>query len=64
MPSSYTTNYLAIFLGTVSILALLLPSKEEKQESTNIPPYLHLSVNLKLVFAYVLGLVSMVVFRP
>lgn len=29
-----------------------------------VPAYLHLSMNLKLVFAYVLGLVSMVVFRP
>lgn len=61
---TYTANYLAVIAGVISIIALLLPTKEEKQEATPIPTYLHISVNFKLVFAYVLGLVSMVVFRP
>ncbi|KAF5290614.1 hypothetical protein FQR65_LT01904 [Abscondita terminalis] len=62
--TAYTANYLAILAGVVSIIALLLPTREEKQEATSIPSYLHISINFKLVFAYVLGLVSMVVFRP
>ncbi|KAK5640236.1 hypothetical protein RI129_011047 [Pyrocoelia pectoralis] len=64
LSTAYTANYLAILAGIVSIVALLLPTKEEKHEETQIPSYLHVSVNFKLVFAYVLGLVSMVVFRP
>ncbi|KAF5281007.1 hypothetical protein FQA39_LY05212 [Lamprigera yunnana] len=51
-----SVNYLAIFAGIISIFALLLPTREEKQEFTSIPLYLHVSINLKLVFAYVLGL--------
>lgn len=57
-------NYIAIIAGIVCIIALLLPTEQEQQKETNLPSYLHLTVNLKLVFAYVLGLVSMVVFRP
>lgn len=57
-------NYIAIISGIVCILALLLPINQEIQPESKIPSYLHLSINLKLVFAYVLGLVSMVVFRP
>lgn len=63
MPAQ-STPYMAIIAGIFCIFALLLPTQPEcKEDETNIPTYLHLSVNLKLVFAYVLGLVSFVVLR-
>lgn len=55
---------IAIIVGLVCIIVLLLPSQKEVPQPSNIPEYLHVSVNLKLVLAYVLGLVSMVIFRP
>lgn len=56
--------YIAVIAGLFCIIALLLPTRPEcGGDESNIPTYLHLSVNLKLVFAYVLGLVSLVVFR-
>lgn len=44
---------LTVLLGLVCMVALMLPTLGE-QEST-VPVYLHLSVNKKLVAAYVLG---------
>lgn len=56
--------YIALIVGLFCIAALLLPTEcDNKVEDTIIPAYLHLSMNLKLVFAYVLGLVSCVVFK-
>lgn len=65
LPQTHSTNYfIAIVIGLVCIIALLLPTQQEPVQSSSIPSYLHVSVNFKLVLAYVLGLVSMVVFRP
>lgn len=46
-------SLLTVLLGLVCMAALMLPTIGE-QEST-VPVYLHLSVNKKLVAAYVLG---------
>lgn len=46
-------SLLTVLLGLVCMIALMLPTLGE-QEST-VPVYLHLSVNKKLVAAYVLG---------
>lgn len=59
-----STPYVALLAGIACVVALLLPTQAEcKEEETNIPTYLHLTVNLKIAFAYVLGLVSFVVLR-
>lgn len=57
------TNYVAIITGIVCIIGLLLPLDKD-EPSTVIPTYMHLSVNQKLLVAYTLGLVTMVLFRP
>lgn len=65
--SNHTTNKLiAIVTAVVAIGALLLPTHlVDSPESSVIPTHFHLSVNLKLVFSYVLGIVTMVIFiRP
>ncbi|KAF7227809.1 motile sperm domain-containing protein 1 isoform X1 [Nothobranchius furzeri] len=54
-------SLLTVLLGLVCMAALMLPTLGE-QEST-VPVYLHLSVNKKLVAAYVLGLLTMVILR-
>lgn len=51
-----------VLLAVVCIAALMLPTQGEKQQS-NIPEYLHLTTNQKLIAAYVLGLVTMVILR-
>lgn len=54
-------SLLTVLLGLVCMIVLMLPTLGE-QEST-VPVYLHLSVNKKLVAAYVLGLLTMVILR-
>ncbi|KAK6480283.1 motile sperm domain-containing protein 1 [Huso huso] len=54
-------SLLTVFLGLVCVAALMLPTMGELE--SRVPVYLHLSVNKKLVAAYVLGLVTMVVLR-
>ncbi|XP_063045883.1 motile sperm domain-containing protein 1 isoform X2 [Engraulis encrasicolus] len=54
-------SLLTVLLGLVCMAALMLPTLGE-QEST-VPVYLHISVNKKLVAAYVLGLLTMVILR-
>ena len=44
---------LLISLCFFCLIALMLPTVGEK--NTSLPPYLHLSVNQKLIAAYVLG---------
>jgi len=59
-------NYVACVAAVVCILALFLPTEGDPISSTNLLsdyPWLHLSVNQKLVFAYVLGLVTMAILR-
>ncbi|XP_030595359.1 motile sperm domain-containing protein 1 isoform X2 [Archocentrus centrarchus] len=54
-------SLLTVLLGLMCMAALMLPTLGE-QEST-VPVYLHLSINKKLVAAYVLGLLTMVILR-
>ncbi|XP_064933670.1 motile sperm domain-containing protein 1 isoform X3 [Columba livia] len=54
-------SLLTVFLGIVCIAALMLPTLGEMDSL--VPLYLHLSVNQKLVAAYVLGLITMVILR-
>jgi len=60
-------NYIACAVAVVCILALFLPTYCEPNQ-TSPPlledyPWLHLSLNQKLVFAYVLGLVTLAILR-
>lgn len=61
-------NYMACFVACVCILALFLPTycQPENETSQSILqdyPWLHLSVHQKLVFSYVLGLVTIAILR-
>ncbi|KAL0112186.1 hypothetical protein PUN28_011928 [Cardiocondyla obscurior] len=47
------TNYVALITGIICIIGLLLPT--EGEQSQKMPDYLHLSVNFKLIFSFVLG---------
>ncbi|XP_048815138.1 motile sperm domain-containing protein 1 isoform X1 [Lagopus muta] len=60
-PASSGPSLLTVFLGIVCIAALMLPTLGEMESL--VPLYLHLSVNQKLVAAYVLGLITMVILR-
>lgn len=52
---------LVVVIAVACISALLLPIQGDK--GSNLPDYLHLTVNQKLIAAYVLGLVTMVLLR-
>jgi len=54
-------NIIVILAAIICILALMLPT--EGQDQSSLPSYLHLSVPQKLIFAYTLGLVTMVILR-
>lgn len=47
------TNYVALVTGIICIIGLLLPT--EGEQSHRVPDYLHLSMNFKLIFSFVLG---------
>lgn len=47
------TNYVALVAGIICIAGLLLPT--EGEQSNRVPDYLHLSMNFKLIFSFVLG---------
>lgn len=53
-------NYIILFVAVVCIVALLFPTEGDNSSSTGI----YVSVHLKLVFSFVLGLVTMVILRP
>lgn len=53
------TNYVALIAGIICIIGLLLPT--EGEQSRRLPDYLHLSVNFKLIFSFVLGMVANIV---
>uniref|UniRef100_A0A8C4SM01 Motile sperm domain-containing protein 1 n=1 Tax=Erpetoichthys calabaricus TaxID=27687 RepID=A0A8C4SM01_ERPCA len=54
-------SLLTVFLGAVCVAVLMLPTLGDLESV--VPVYLHLSVNKKLVAAYVLGLLTMVILR-
>ncbi|XP_017719965.1 PREDICTED: motile sperm domain-containing protein 1 [Rhinopithecus bieti] len=54
-------SLLTVFLGVVCIAALMLPTMGDVESL--VPLYLHLSVNQKLVAAYILGLITMAILR-
>ncbi|XP_029329381.1 motile sperm domain-containing protein 1 isoform X1 [Mus caroli] len=54
-------SLLTVFLGVVCIAALMLPTLGDMESL--VPLYLHLSVNQKLVAAYILGLITMAILR-
>ncbi|KAJ8276422.1 hypothetical protein COCON_G00081740 [Conger conger] len=54
-------SVLTVLLGLVCVAVLMLPTLGELESVA--PVYLHLSVNKKLVAAYVLGLLTMVILR-
>ena len=56
-------NLIACIAAIVCIVALFLPTEGETENILKDYPYLHLTVNQKLVFAYVLGLVTMAILR-
>jgi hypothetical protein len=59
-------NYIACFVAVVCILALFLPTQCEPNTAPSLLedyPWLHLSLHQKLVFAYVLGLVTLAILR-
>ncbi|KAL4718532.1 hypothetical protein ACJJTC_018275 [Scirpophaga incertulas] len=57
-------NVVAIAVSICCIAALLLPTQPEQVVESQWPEWLHIGANLKLVFSFVLGLVSMLVLRP
>ena len=59
----HSPNLIACFAAVVCIIALFLPTEGESNNVLKDYPYLHLTVNQKLVFAYVLGLVTMAILR-
>jgi len=64
-PYGQHPNLIACFAAIVCIIALFLPTEGDNAENNALKnyPYLHLTVNQKLVFAYVLGLVTMAILR-
>lgn len=57
-------NVVAVAVSICCIVALLLPTQPEQTAKSQWPEWLHIGSNLKLVFSFVLGLVSMLVLRP
>ncbi|XP_050396231.1 motile sperm domain-containing protein 1 [Patella vulgata] len=54
-------SYIIIFTAVMCIAALAMPTHGEKD--TKWPEYLHLSLSQKLIAAYILGLVTMVILK-
>ncbi|XP_033226357.1 motile sperm domain-containing protein 1-like [Belonocnema kinseyi] len=55
------TNYVALIAGLICIAGLFLPT--EGEGNPNIPECLHLAVNFKLIFAFVLGMATIITLR-
>ncbi|XP_076239911.1 motile sperm domain-containing protein 1 isoform X2 [Calliopsis andreniformis] len=55
------TNYVALVAGIICIVGLLLPT--EGEQNNRVPDYLHLSINFKLIFSFVLGMVTIIILR-
>ena len=55
--------WIACLAALVCIISLFLPTEGEESQLLKDYTWLHLTVNQKLVFAYVLGLVTMTILR-
>lgn len=53
-----------LLLLLACIIVLMLPTQGENNINSNVPKYLYLSVNQKLIAAFILGLVTMAVLKP
>ncbi|XP_050732446.1 motile sperm domain-containing protein 1-like isoform X2 [Eriocheir sinensis] len=56
-------SLLLVGAAVLCLLGLLLPTEGE-DASARLPPYLHLSTNIKIVISYVLGLLTYAILRP
>ncbi|XP_045122516.1 motile sperm domain-containing protein 1-like isoform X1 [Portunus trituberculatus] len=56
-------SLLLVFGAVVCLAGLLMPTLGE-DEPTMVPPYLHLSSNIKIVLAYALGLLTYAILKP
>lgn len=56
-----TPNFVILTTAVVSIVALMMPTEGDKD--SRFPEYLHVHFHLKLVCAYVLGLITMALLR-
>jgi len=59
----HTPSIPVLLLSVICVIALMLPTNYDERIESFVPPYLHLSINQKLVAAYVLGLATMVLLR-
>ncbi|XP_029840389.3 motile sperm domain-containing protein 1 [Ixodes scapularis] len=59
--SPVTPSSTVIAAAVTCMLALMLPTDGDR--TSQLPRYLHVSFNQKLIAAYILGLVTMVIFR-
>ncbi|XP_044269800.1 motile sperm domain-containing protein 1-like [Tribolium madens] len=62
-PDPSVKNYF-IILSVVFIIVLILPTKCDENEQSSIPAYLHVGVAIKVIVAYVLGLITMALLKP
>ncbi|XP_014662541.1 PREDICTED: motile sperm domain-containing protein 1-like isoform X2 [Priapulus caudatus] len=60
--STSTSSIMVIMVGVLCVLALMLPLVGDQASSW--PDYLHISIHQKLISAYVLGLITVVLLRP
>lgn len=44
-----------LLLSLACVVALMLPTTYDERASSSVPRYLHLSINQKLIAAYILG---------
>ncbi|KAJ3660504.1 hypothetical protein Zmor_004949 [Zophobas morio] len=59
-----SVKYYFMMLSVLFILVLIMPTKCDEPEATSIPSYLHVSVAVKIITAYVLGLITMSLLKP
>ncbi|XP_051173296.1 motile sperm domain-containing protein 1-like [Leptopilina boulardi] len=55
------TNYVALMAALICMVGLFLPTEGDK--NSNIPEYLHLTINFKIILAFVLGMVTIITLR-
>ena len=60
---NHQPNYVACLAALICIAALFIPTEGESKDGVFGYPWLVLTVNQKLVFSYVLGLVTMAILR-